>query len=173
MFPVDGEYEDVVLREFSPADEAALEALYVDMGTPPTGQASGAGWLSHAETTSTAAPRNEYMLAIEVGGDVAGVARLQVDSRADGRGEIGYAVRVSHRGKGYATRAVLALTVIGFKAVGLHRLWAVCDAANVASAGVLTRAGFRQEGVLRDDRWDGEGWRDSILFARLDSDPEV
>ena len=170
MFPVEGNYEEVLLRELEPADERALEALYADMGTPPTGQHSGAGWLSHAETTQTAVPRNDYMLAIAVGGQVTGVARLQVDSRADGRGEIGYAVRRQFRGQGIATRAVMALSQIGFGEVGLHRLWAVCDQENEASAAVLSRAGYVQEGLLRDDRWDGEQWRDSLLFARLDSE---
>lgn len=173
MFPVDGNYEDIQLREFDPEDEPALEALYSDLGAPPTGQHSGAGWLSHAETTSTVVPRDDYMLAIEVSGEVTGVARLQVDSRADGRGEIGYAVRRQFRGQGYATGALVALSRVGFGVVGLHRLWAVCDVDNTASVGVLTRAGFVQEGRLRHDRWDGECWRDSLLFALLDSDRSV
>ena len=53
MFPIEGKYEDIWLRELEPSDEAALVALYAEMGPPPSGQDSGAGWLSHAETTST------------------------------------------------------------------------------------------------------------------------
>ena len=170
MFPIEGKYEDICLRELEPSDEAALVALYADMGPPPSGQDSGAGWLSHAETTSTLVPRDDYMLAIDVSGELTGIARLQVDSRADGRGEVGYAVRREFRGQGYATRAVIALSQMGFEMVGLHRLWAVCDVDNRASVGVLTRAGFSREGLLRHDRWDGEQWRDSVLFARLDPD---
>jgi RimJ/RimL family protein N-acetyltransferase len=171
MFPVEGRYEEVELRDLEPGDEPALEALHSDMGAPPTGSASGSGWLSHAETTSTVVPRDDYILAIDVGGELTGIARLQVDSRADGRGEIGYAVRRNFRGKGYASRAVMALAGVGFGIVGLHRLWAVCDVENQASVGVLTRAGFIQEGVLKDDRWDGEHWRDSLIFARLEGEP--
>ena len=76
----------------------------------------------------------------------------------------------SSAGMATRTRAVVALCQIGFGVVGLHRLWAVCDVGNAASVGVLTSGGFIQEGLLRHDRWDGDGWRDSLLFGRLDSD---
>ena len=53
-------------------------------------------------------------------------------------GEIGeavlwYTLHPDYWGHGFTTEAARAMVDAGFRALGLHRIWADCDPANVAS----------------------------------------
>ena len=68
-------------------------------------------------------------------------------------------------GQGRMTQAVQRMTEFGFRQLGLHRIEAACVPENEASARVLLRAGFEEEGFARGYlRIDGR-WRDHRLFA--------
>ena len=72
------------------------------------------------------------------------------DVRLDGhRAEIGYVLTPSAWGHGYATEAARAVTAWGLAQPDLHRVWAVCDVENTASARVLEKAGMTREACLR------------------------
>ena len=87
--------------------------------------------------------------------------------RNNRRAEVGYALRRDAWGRGYATEAVGAVVAWGFGELGLHRLEADIDPRNTASAAVLTRLGFRLEGVLRE-RWFVAGEvSDSAMYGLL------
>lgn len=57
--------------------------------------------------------------------------------------EIGYWVRTSHTGRGLATAAATALTWAGLRLDGIDHVEIHCDAANVRSAAVPARLGYR------------------------------
>jgi len=59
-------------------------------------------------------------------------------------GHIGYSVRPSERGKGYATR-MLAMALDEARRLGLKRVLITCDQRNVASARVIQKNGGRLE----------------------------
>jgi predicted acetyltransferase len=61
-------------------------------------------------------------------------------------GHIGYSVRPTERGKGYATR-MLAMTLEKARTLGLERVLLTCDKHNAASARVIRKCG----GVLEDE----------------------
>lgn len=63
-----------------------------------------------------------------------------------GEVEIGYGVAASHRGRGYATEAVMALCTWAFAHKGVTRIRAECLPDNAGSIGVLRRSGFIEEG---------------------------
>jgi ribosomal-protein-alanine N-acetyltransferase len=70
-------------------------------------------------------------------------------------------------GNGYATEAAAAVLAFAFGPLGLHRVAATCDPANIGSRRVLEKSGLQYEGHLRDYlRIRGE-WRDRLLFAAL------
>jgi ribosomal-protein-serine acetyltransferase len=58
--------------------------------------------------------------------------------------EIGYWLRTSHAGRGHMTAAVTALTEVARALPGIDRVVNRHDAANGASAGVATKAGFTE-----------------------------
>nr|WP_202422352.1 GNAT family protein [Gordonia sp. SID5947] len=78
---------------------------------------------------------------------------------------IGYWVDARHFGQGIATAAVALGVDHCFGSVGLHRLDATVQPANVASQAVLTKVGFRREGLLERYMDVNNRWRDHILFA--------
>ena len=63
--------------------------------------------------------------------------------------EIGYALGRDFWGAGYMREAVSALIDHAFGTLKLHRLQAVVDPRNLASAGALLRLGFTHEGTQR------------------------
>ncbi|MFT4043777.1 MAG: GNAT family protein [Gordonia sp. (in: high G+C Gram-positive bacteria)] len=78
---------------------------------------------------------------------------------------IGYWIDHAHYGRGIATAAVALGVDHCFGAVGLHRLEATVQPKNAASQAVLTKLGFRREGLLERYMDVDGGWRDHILFA--------
>lgn len=78
---------------------------------------------------------------------------------------VGYWVDSRVTGGGVITAAVALVVDHCLGPVGLHRLEATVRPENVASLRVLTKLGFREEGLFR--RYldvDGE-WRDHLCFA--------
>ena len=79
-------------------------------------------------------------------------ARLlgMTDIRLEGhRGEMGYVLARSAWRQGYGTEAAGAVVGWALAQPALHRVWAVCDVENVASARVLEKAGMTREACLR------------------------
>ena len=63
--------------------------------------------------------------------------------------ELGYVVARAHWGNGYATEAAGAIVEWASSQEQIHRIWAICDAENGASARVLEKVGMAKEGVVR------------------------
>lgn len=84
--------------------------------------------------------------------------------------ELSYWVFPPYRCRGYATRSVELACRYAFDALGVMRLELYIEPTNSASLRVATKAGFRQEGLLRQhDRHQG-GRSDMVLVARLRTD---
>lgn len=82
--------------------------------------------------------------------------------------EVGYWVRTSEAGNGYATEAVLALTNWALLVMEAKRVELVTDEANCGSRRMADRCGFRLEGVLRNTMQSPDGrLRNSCVYARL------
>jgi RimJ/RimL family protein N-acetyltransferase len=114
-------------------------------------------------------PRDGVSLAMEhqAEGRVIGSIRLTVSDRPNLTGDFGYTLGSPHWRRGYATEASRALIEVGFRTLGLHRLWADCDPENAGSWGVMEKLGMRREAHhLRDKLIKGE-WRDSYVYAIL------
>lgn len=92
-------------------------------------------------------PQTDYFLMR--GSRIIGSCRLRQglnDSLRVIGGHIGYDVRPSERGKGFATR-MLALALEKARALGLERVLLTCDKDNAGSAQVIRKNG----GVLEDE----------------------
>ena len=80
-------------------------------------------------------------------------------------GAIGYWVGEPFARRGHTLAAVNAMTRFCFQHLGLHRVEAACIPANEGSRAVLTRAGFRQEGMALSYLRINGVWRDHLLFG--------
>jgi [ribosomal protein S5]-alanine N-acetyltransferase len=84
--------------------------------------------------------------------------------------EVGYALAPAYWGRGYMREMLPLLVRFGFEQMGLHRIEAQLNPANVASARVVERAGFTREGVLRDKGLTANGqFYDLAVYALLES----
>jgi RimJ/RimL family protein N-acetyltransferase len=84
--------------------------------------------------------------------------------------EIGYWVRASRAGRGFATEAAAALTRVAFAVCRVERVEIRVDPANAASLAVPRKLGFVKEGTLRRRLHGPDGTpvqRDAVVFALL------
>ena len=84
--------------------------------------------------------------------------------------EIGYWIDGAYEGRGIVSRAVQALLVVCFDELGVHRVTIRAAIGNVRSRAVAERAGFTQEGVLREAEQgsDGSGFHDLVVYGLLE-----
>jgi ribosomal-protein-alanine N-acetyltransferase len=80
---------------------------------------------------------------------------------------IGYWVASHMVRGGVATAAVALLTDHCFASAGLHRLEATVRPENAPSLRVLSKLGYRQEGLFRRYLDVAGGWRDHFCYALL------
>ncbi|HTZ93218.1 MAG TPA: GNAT family N-acetyltransferase [Streptosporangiaceae bacterium] len=65
----------------------------------------------------------------------------------DSTAEIGYWIAAGQAGRGYGTSASAALTTVALGLSGVNRVEIHCDAANVGSAAVARRLGYRLDRI--------------------------
>ena len=80
---------------------------------------------------------------------------------------LGYWVGERFARQGFMFDAVRALIPFIFSTLGLHRIEAACLPANQPSRNLLTKAGFREEGLARRYLLINGDWKDHVLFALL------
>ena len=89
-----------------------------------------------------------WVILLRENGRLAGAIDIRPQDR---RVELGYILGREYWGHGYMTEVVRALSEWVLAQPEVHRVWAVCDVDNHASARVLEKAGMEREGRLR--RW--------------------
>jgi RimJ/RimL family protein N-acetyltransferase len=128
-----------------------------------------ASWLRRYEEGWTDGSRAGFAANDHAGTFLAFAAIVDLDLDAR-EGEIGYLTAPAARGQGVAVRSVRLLTDWAFERLGLERLELHIDAANVPSARVAERAGYRREGVLRSKHFKEGRRADLGVWSRLPTD---
>jgi ribosomal-protein-alanine N-acetyltransferase len=86
------------------------------------------------------------------------------------RAEIGYEINKKYWGRGYAAEAINAMAYFGFNYMKLNRIEALTYPENEASAKVLAKNGFKQEGILREYAYFREKYQDLVMHSLLKKD---
>jgi ribosomal-protein-alanine N-acetyltransferase len=86
---------------------------------------------------------------------------------------LGYWIGEKFARQGYMFDAIRALVPFIFTTLGLHRIEAACLPSNEPSKNLLSKIGFRQEGLARRYLQINGEWRDHALFALLADDAPV
>lgn len=172
----------LVLREFREDDVQAMRRVDAD---PEVKRYLPSEVLTEVETSAAIRwyieqareePRTFYDLAItcsetpETAFEAVGWCRLAHRHDEVRQGEIAYLLRRDLWGRGFATEVAARLLEFGFGTLELHRVFATCRPANVASWRVLERVGMRREGFLKQHRWMKGAWHDSYLYAVLEDE---
>lgn len=83
------------------------------------------------------------------------------------RAEVGYKLAEPYWRQGIMSEAMRAALEYGFGPMNLNRVEALVDPRNTASLGLLHKAGFAQEGVLREYELEAEGYVDLAMLSLL------
>ena len=141
---------------------------FVEWG--PNTEEESAAFIRRAAAGAREEPCGNHELAVVLNSEhrLIGGCGLRIRSAVYGEAEVGYCLNRKYWGKGYATETALALLRYGFDKLKLHRIYAVCDSENRASARVLSKIGMVQEGYLHELKHIRGRWRDNLLFAVLE-----
>ena len=85
-------------------------------------------------------------------------------------GTIGYWVGEQYARQGFMSEAIIAMVAHAFGALDLSRVESACLPDNLASRGVLEKAGFKYEGVAQSYIQINGRWRNHVLYAALRGD---
>jgi ribosomal-protein-alanine N-acetyltransferase len=89
------------------------------------------------------------------------------------RANIGFDLQSDFWNNGYLTEALKAVIEFGFRNLDINRIEAEVMQGNIASEKVLTKIGFKNEGVLREWMYWNEKHYDMTMFSLLQSDFRV
>jgi RimJ/RimL family protein N-acetyltransferase len=167
------ETERLFLREFRDSDLADIQEYAGDLEVVrylpwgPNTSEQTREFLSNVQRN-----RPEHGFAIELKHEkrVVGACRLTVKDQLNRSGDIGYVLNRRYWGRGYIPEAAGALLEFGFGELKMHRIWARCDVLNFASARVMEKLGMRREAHLLQDVFEKGVWRDSYIYAILESE---
>ncbi|RLQ82414.1 GNAT family protein [Planomicrobium sp. Y74] len=83
---------------------------------------------------------------------------------------VGYSIDESYTGRGIATEAVRLIVAFGFEKIQLHRIEAYVSPQNTGSVRVLEKAGFMNEGLLKEFLHINGVWEDHYHYAILEKE---
>jgi ribosomal-protein-alanine N-acetyltransferase len=90
------------------------------------------------------------------------------DSQA--KAELGYWLGSDYQNRGIMTEAVQAVVFYSFNTMEMHRIYAYTSTKNTPSRALLRKAGFIEEGILRQNTNRDGVWDDTAIMAILKSD---
>lgn len=93
------------------------------------------------------------------------IGKWQVDEA-----EMGYWLSPAFQGRGFMLEAVPAILGISFGKLGLHKVKISYISANVKSAKVIEKSGFRHVGTAKKHLFDREKWWDLEWYEMLSED---
>ncbi|MBW3014007.1 GNAT family N-acetyltransferase [Candidatus Woesearchaeota archaeon] len=111
--------------------------------------------------------KNAHEFAILLDGKYVGNIVLENPTKTKKCYELGYAIGKKYWGQGIATKAVKLMIEYGFKKLKTKRIWAGVLSNNPASAKVLKKCGFKQEGRLRKHTFKNGKYYDDLIFGLI------
>jgi RimJ/RimL family protein N-acetyltransferase len=170
------ETERLILRSFQDSDLNAFvkyrsdpEVARYQGWDAPYGESAAAAFIQEMKERQPGTIGEWYQIAVErqADGEMIGDCAFHILAEDGQQAEIGFTFSRPHQGKGYATEAVTRLLEYLFGELGLRRVRATCDAANLASARLLERIGMRREGYLIENIWFKGAWGSEYAYALL------
>jgi RimJ/RimL family protein N-acetyltransferase len=167
----------LLLRPFRRGD---VDAVYSYRSRPDVAEYLTDSTMSHGECADAVRARagqiafsgegDKIVLAMERKDDARLIGEVSLIWRSvpDRQGEVGYILHPDAHGQGLATEGARALLAFGFEVMGLHRIYARCDARNAASAKVMKRLGMTEEARFREHMQLKGRWHEEVICAVLD-----
>jgi RimJ/RimL family protein N-acetyltransferase len=117
-------------------------------------------------------PRQKFQLAITRASDglLVGNCGVRITSARDREAEFGCELDPGEWGNGFATEASCAIIGYGFRALGMHRIWARIISENSAAVKLAERMGMQLEGRVPKNLFFKARWWDDVVYAILEQD---
>ena len=167
-------YGTAVLREFVDADLAVGLDLSTDPYVPLVStlpphatEDQARDWVERNRARWATGKGFSFAIADAGSGRGVGQIGLWLDELHHGRASAGYVIAPGARGLGRAAEALTALTGFAWTIPGLHRMQLFIEPWNTASLRTAERAGYEQEGLLRNYMEIGGRRRDMLVHAAL------
>jgi RimJ/RimL family protein N-acetyltransferase len=116
-------------------------------------------FLEKAEQAWTLGSSATWAMTLKPRGEMLGMIDLRLEPEAN----LGYVLAREYWNRGLTTEAVRAVIACAFRLPGVHRVWAICEVNNAASARVLEKAGMIREARLERH----------IVFPNLGDEPRA
>lgn len=165
--------ERLVLRALTDADaDAAVEATLESVATVGPWmswahhhytRADALTWIATSRANRERGDAAEYGV-FDLDGRFLGGCGLNTLNRLHRFANLGYWIRASAEGRGFASEAARTLAQRGLSA-GLVRVEIVADVENVGSQRVAEKIGAKREAVLRNRIGTKEPPRDAVMFS--------
>lgn len=171
--------ERLLLRPLDrPRDEAGLFALF---SSPDVTRFIDTGPFTAMEEVTSLANWMESIFVEKRGlrwvitrrsapGELIGTCGFHYLRNHNNSAEIGYDLSSDHWGRGIMTEALRSMIDFGFDRLGAHRLEAGVTVGNDASARVLAKLGFIEEGITRAGGYWRNEYHDLRMFGLLLAD---
>lgn len=165
--------ERVALRPIERADLPRLWELLEDLEVAaladvgPVVLAPLARWEARFEQQAADPPKDQISFAIEVEGQLIGQADLHRIDHFNQRCELGIALGKDHWGKGFGQDAVRTLVDYAFTYLNVNRISLQVLADDLRAIGAYQKAGFVDEGRLRQGAWLRGRFHDELLMSVL------
>ncbi|RDG30454.1 GNAT family N-acetyltransferase [Streptomyces corynorhini] len=176
MEPVTLTTERLLLRPFTPADADAVNTACQDPDIQRWTTIPSPYERQHAQHfVERIAPdgwRDDtaYAFGVRLGADGPPLGAVALQFPRSGAWEVGYWTAPGHRGRGYTTEAVRAISHWAFTALGAVRVEWRAEVGNAGSRAVAEKAGFTLEGTLRGGLLNKETLRDCWVGGLLPHD---
>ena len=169
----------ILLRPLSTVDLVAFVAYrsdpevarYQSWTTPYTSD-QAAALLKGMNQVPAGTPGIWFQLAIERFDQpgIIGDCAFQILSDDSLQAHIGFTLSRQFQKQGYGAEAVRCLLGYLFGELQLHRVTAICDAENLASARLLESVGMRREGHYLSNIWFKGAWGSEFSYALLEKE---
>jgi RimJ/RimL family protein N-acetyltransferase len=171
---------DVVLRPLilgdSPAVTAAIDESRAELGawmawmTPAFGEPDVREYIVRSAIDRDKSEAFEFGI-FDATGEFLGNCGINEVSKRNRFANLGYWIRTSRVGHGFASAAARRLAAWGFEHTDLNRLEILAAVGNVRSQRVAERAGATREGVLRQRIVLRGVPHDAVLYSLVRGDP--
>lgn len=108
-----------------------------------------------------------YVFLKEDPSTIIGTVCLYEISRIYSKAELGYKFSSQFHHKGYASEAMKKIIDIAFTELNLHRICAHVQEENTPSIRLLSKLGFKKEGVCRDYLCIQGRWTDHLQYSLI------
>lgn len=167
--------ERLRLRPWQAGDAAALHeavresvstvGLWLPWCNPNYSHADAASWTRLCQASWRLGDQFAFAVCERNSGQLLGGAGLNRRDPLHRSANLGYWIRQSRQGQGFAASAARLVARFGFECLGLIRIEIVIQPHNQASRRTAEKAGAMFEGIARQRLWMGEKALDAVVYA--------